>query len=120
MQTAKNVDAFIQAAPSEAQEKLRELLYLIRKMLPDAEEVISYGIPTFKKQGKPVVYFSGYRTHVAVYPASDAMEKAIPDIKLLRTGKGTIQFPLKKPLPLPLIRKVIQFLIEENRKQTAK
>lgn len=113
MKAVKSVDEYIQNAPEEVQPQLKELRKLIKKEAPEAVESMSYAMPGYKINGKPLVYFAGWKTHIALYPTSSQMEE-ISEIKKYRTGKGTLQFPLDKPLPLPLIRKIMQYRIKEN------
>jgi uncharacterized protein YdhG (YjbR/CyaY superfamily) len=116
----QTVDAYISGFPKETQEKLQEIQSLIRKELPDADEVISYGVPTFKIDGKYIIYFAGFKNHISIYPASDRMVKAISEAGKYRTGKGTLQFSLLEPLPLPLIKKVVHHLIAEFKERQNK
>lgn len=84
---------------------------LIQKTAPAATEAISYGIPTFKLNGKNLVHFAAYKTHFAFYPASEAIEVFKKDLVDFETSKGTIRFPLNKPLPMDLIKKITEFRV---------
>lgn len=81
----------------------------IKSAVPEAEETISYGIPTFKLNGKYLIYIAGYAKHVAVYPIFGELEKEIPELTKYRSGKATVQFPLDQPIPYELIRKVVEY-----------
>lgn len=121
MKPTQTVDAYINTFSGDIQERLRIVRDLIREIVPqEAEETISYGIPTVKLSGKYVVYFAGFKKHISIYPilhTDDALRKEIePYIK----GRGTLQFPLDKPLPLPLIRKVVKILVKENQERVRK
>ena len=109
---------YIAAFPKDVQKVLQQVRATIRKVIPGAEETISYAIPTFKMNGRYVVYFSGYKNHISLYPApkgSDALNKLIAPY---RKGKGTLQFPLDKPMPLSLITKIVKVLVKENKEKT--
>lgn len=108
----QNIDEFIAQYPKEVQEKLQAIRSVIRKAAPKAEEAISYGIPAFKLNGN-LIFFAAFTKHISIYPRPRTPEFA----KLLapyKGGKGTIQFPLDEPLPMPLIRKIVKYRIAEN------
>jgi uncharacterized protein YdhG (YjbR/CyaY superfamily) len=115
------IDEYINSFPKDVKKLLQNLRKVIREEVPkETVETISYGIPTFKLNGKYVVYFAGFKRHISIYPilhTDDKLKKALePYIK----GKGTLQFPLNDPLPLPLIRKVVKILVKENRERSKK
>jgi uncharacterized protein YdhG (YjbR/CyaY superfamily) len=115
------IDNYINTFPQEVQEKLKTLRDIIRSLMPvGTEESISYGIPTFKLNGKYIVYFAGFKKHVSIYPLLHTYEELKKEIEPYIKGRGTLQFPLDKPLPLPLIRKVVKILIKENQERTEK
>jgi len=120
MNTSKitTIDEYIDASPQEVQSTLKTLKKLVKEELPDAEESISYGIPTFKMNEKFVIYFAGYKDHVSLHPTTEALEKTIKEVLPYKTGKGTLQFKLDKPLPLPLIKKIVKFKLKENLERT--
>ncbi len=115
------IDDYLNAFPEEVQEKLRTIRDLIRKEVPErTEETISYGIPTFKLNGKYIVYFAGYKKHISIYPILHIEGKIKEEIAPYIKGRGTLQFPLNKELPLPLIKKVVNMLVKENQERTGK
>lgn len=114
------IDDYISAYPVEVKEKLLELKKLVHEEVPDVSESISYGVPTFKKNGTYIVYFAAYKSHIAMYPINFDIEKELPEMAEYRTGKGTAQFPLDKPLPFPLIRKAVKILAEKNLERKGK
>jgi uncharacterized protein YdhG (YjbR/CyaY superfamily) len=114
MKKFENVNAYIHAAPKESQKLLKELRALIKKAAPKAVESISYGMPGYKLNGKPLVYFGGYKTHIGFYPTPSGLITFQKELSSYKTGKGTAQFPLDKPLPKKLIREIVQFRIKEN------
>lgn len=109
----KTIDEYIKSFPNEVQDMMQELRKTIKKVVPEAQETIAYGIPTFKLHGN-LVHFGGYKSHVGFYPAPSGIEAFSKELVQYKTGKGTLQFPLDKPLPLELIRKVVEFRKEQN------
>jgi len=106
---AKDVDAFISASPKDAQPKLRELRGIIRALAPAAEETISYRMPTYKLNGKPLVGFAGFKHHIGFYPMSGSfLEGYKEELKDYVTTKGGVQFPFAEPLPVALIKRLIK------------
>lgn len=110
---AKNIDEYIAAFPNEVQKKLKEMRATIRKAAPDAEEAISYAIPTFKLKGN-LVHFAAFKTHIGFYPAPRGIEAFRDELSKYSGGKGTIQFPLDAPLPLSLITRIVKFRVKDN------
>ncbi len=108
----KTIDEYIQSFPADVQEKLQTLRKVIKEEAPEASEAIAYGIPTFKFHGN-LVHFGGFKTHVSFFPASSPME-VFKEVAQYQTGKGTLQFPLTEPMPLPLVRKIVKFRVKEN------
>jgi uncharacterized protein YdhG (YjbR/CyaY superfamily) len=109
MQKIISVDEYIKTFPPQVQEILQALRSKIKEIVPEATETISYGIPTFKLKGKNLVHFGGYKSHIGFYPGSAAIEVFKKDLKEFKTSKGAIQFPLTKPLPYPLIKKIVEY-----------
>ncbi len=107
------IDEYIGSFPTDTQELLKQLLATIRETAPEAEEVISYQMPAFKLNGM-LVYFAGYKNHIGFYPTSSGISAFKDELSNYKSSKGTVQFPLDKPLPLELIRKIVQFRIHEN------
>ena len=111
-----DVDTYIAAFPESTQNLLRQVRATIKKAAPKAEEVISYQIPAYKFHGM-LVFFAGYKNHIAVYPAPRGNEAFKEELAAYKGGKGTVQFPLDKPLPLKLITKIVKFRMAENLKK---
>ena len=103
--------------PKDAQIVLNQLRQTIKKAAPDATETISYGIPTFKLGGKNLVHFAAFKNHYSFFPTSSGIEAFKKELKEYKTSKGTVQFPLNRPLPLDLITKIVEYRIEENEKR---
>ena len=116
MGTFATVDEYIGSFPGEVQPVLEAVRAAIRAVVPDTEERISYGIPTFMLDGRYVVYFSGWKRHVSVYPIPDTRGDAAfgRDLKPFMAGKGTLKFALDEPLPLELIGRVARRLLEQR------
>ena len=108
------VDEYIASFPPEVQRTLEEVRAAIRAVVPGTEERISYGIPTFALNGRYVVYFSGWKRHVSVYPIPDADPELAQAIKPFMAGKGTLKFALDKPIPIELIQRVAARLLEQR------
>ena len=110
----KTVDEYIASYPPAVQEVLQTLRQTIKQAAPDATETIKYGMPTFVFHGN-LVYFGAWKKHIGFYPITAAMEESIEELANYKTsGKGTIQFPLNQPLPLPLIRTIVSFRVKEH------
>ncbi len=115
---AANIDGYIAGFPEHTQHLLQQIRATIKQSAPDAEEMISYAIPTFKLKGRPLIYFAGYKNHVAVYPVPRENEAFQKELSAYKGGKGTVQFPLGKPLPLKLITKILKFRMKEFNNKT--
>lgn len=116
-----NIDEYIALFSDDTQKLLKEVRSAVKKAAPAAEETISYGMPTFTLKGKYLVYFSAYKKHIGFYPVptdNPAFEKDFSGYKT--SGKGAIQFPLDKPMPLGLITKLVKFRIKENEARAKK
>jgi uncharacterized protein YdhG (YjbR/CyaY superfamily) len=110
---AADMDSFIIGFPAETQVLLSQIRATIRKAAPRATEKISYGIPTFEQEGN-LVHFSGYKNHIGFYPGTGAIAAFKAEISVYKNAKGTVQFPLDQPLPLGLIRRIVQFRVKQN------
>ena len=109
----QNVDEYIASFPKDIQKLLKQLRTTIRKAAPQTEETISYQMPAYNLYGK-VVYFAAYEKHIGFYPMPSAIENFKKELAGYKTSKGTVQFPLDKPLPLVLIAKITAFRVKEN------
>lgn len=119
MHLFKNTDEYIAQQPAEIRETLQELRETIKNAAPDAEEVISYGMPAYKQNG-PLVYFAAYKNHIGFYPTSSGIEDFKNEITAYKSSKGAIQFPIDKPLPLDLVSRIVKSRIERNLQKTKK
>ena len=110
---AGSIDEYLSGMPSETRAVLEELRALIRDVVPDATETISYGIPTFDLNGKHLVHFAGYAHHIGFYPTPSGMDAFDAELAVYTRSKGTVQFPLGQPLPEELIRRIVEFRVAE-------
>lgn len=115
-----DIDAYIAEFPKEVQSVLEQVRSAIQKTAPTAVETISYGMPTFKLNGKALVYFAAFKNHIGFYALPSGNEAFKKELASYKTGKGSIQFPLSDPMPLDLIKKIVAFRIEESSNKTAK
>ena len=113
-----NIDEYIAQFPPDVQEILQELRATIRAAAPEAEEAISYQMPTFKLKGY-LVYFAAYKKHIGFYPVPRGIEAFKEELSAYKGGKGTVQFPIDKPLPLELISKIVRYRVAENLEKAA-
>jgi uncharacterized protein YdhG (YjbR/CyaY superfamily) len=113
----KTVDEYIAAQPETVRGALERVRSTIRKALPGAEEVISYKIPAYRLHGRIVLYFAGWRQHYSLYPTSHAIEAFEDDLAPYDVDKGTIRFPLSRPVPVKLIERIAKFRAKEVAKR---
>jgi uncharacterized protein YdhG (YjbR/CyaY superfamily) len=106
------IDSYIGSFPEDVQAILQKVRETIRAAAPDAVEAIKYAIPTFVWNGN-LIHFAGYQNHIGVYPAPVGIEAFKEELAGYKTGKGSIQFPLNKPIPYDLIRRITEFRIAE-------
>ena len=112
--TPTNVmDAYIANAPKDIQVILEKVRATIRKAAPKAEETINYGIPTFTLEGN-LVHFAGFKNHIGFYPTPSGIEKFKKELSAYEGAKGSVKFPLDKPIPYALISKIVKFRVKEN------
>ena len=114
-----DTDSYIAGFPEKVQRLLHELRSTIRDAAPEAKEKISYGIPTFTL-GRNLVHFAAYEHHIGFYPGASPMQVFINELSVYKNAKGSVQFPLDKPLPLELIRKIVCFRVAENKEKEKK
>jgi uncharacterized protein YdhG (YjbR/CyaY superfamily) len=117
MRTPKDVEEYFSWFPQETQEKMSQVKSAILKVMPQAEEGISYAMPTYKYKGL-LAHYAAYEKHIGFYPGSLAIEVFAADIKGYKSAKGSIQFPLNKPMPLDLVTRIVEFRLKENLNNT--
>ena len=113
------ITEYINAAPKEAQEKLREMHACIRAAAPGAKESLKWGMPAFS-YGRILVTFAAFKHHIGFYPTPSAVKAFAKDLEKFVTSSSSIRFPLEKPLPLRLIRKITAFRVRESIEQDGK
>ena len=109
----KNIDEYISLFPKEIQDKLKEIRKTIRESAPEASEAISYQMPTFKLNGN-LVHFAAFKNHIGFFPTPSGIATFKKELSKYTTSKGTIQFPLDKPIPLDLVRRIVKYRVKEN------
>jgi uncharacterized protein YdhG (YjbR/CyaY superfamily) len=110
----KTIDEYIATFPMNVQNILQELRQVIRDAAPEAKEAISYQMPTFKLNGN-LVHFAAWRNHIGFYPGgSSAIEAFKKELSPYKQAKGTVQFPLDKPIPFDLLKKIVRFRVKQN------
>ncbi len=109
----KTIDEYIAGSPKEIQSILKKVRATIQKAAPKAEETINYGIPTFTLNGN-LVHFAGYKSHIGFYPTPSGIEKFKKELSAYDGAKGSVKFPLDKPIPYALITKIVKFRVQEN------
>lgn len=108
-----SIDEYIELFPKDIQKKLEELRATIKAAAPDAKEKISYQMPTFDLYGN-LVHFAAHKNHIGFYPTPSGIDAFKNELSVYEGAKGSVQFPLDKPLPLKLIRKIVKFRVAEN------
>lgn len=108
-----NIDEYIGGFPNDIQEILEKIRITIQKAAPDAKEKISYSMPAFEQNGI-VVYFAAFKNHIGLYALPSGHSAFKEDLSKYKSGKGSVQFPLNKPMPFDLITKIVKFRVQEN------
>lgn len=108
------VEEYINSFPEDMQLLLQKVRSTIKENAPEAEERISYGMPGYKTNGKPLVYFAGYKNHIGFYATPNAHTMFKGQLSKYKQGKGSVQFPINKPIPFDLIKQIVIFKRSEN------
>lgn len=116
---ATSIDGYIAMFPEETQKILEELRATIKAAAPDAEEKINYQIPTFFLKGN-LVHFAAFKSHIGFYPTPSGIEAFKKELSIYAGAKGSVQFPIDKPMPLKLVSKIVKFRVAENLKRAEK
>ena len=116
MKTTKsvNVDEYISNFPKDVQDILLKIRKLVIESAPNASEGIAYGVPAYKLNGKPLVYFAAFKSHIGFYATPGGHSKFKQELSKYKQGKGSVQFPLDEPLPNELIKRMVEFRVREN------
>lgn len=115
---AETIDEYIAGFPADVQRSLRDIRKVIRAAAPEAEEAIKYRMPTFVLHGN-LVHFAAYQNHIGFYPAPSGIAAFQKELSAYPNAKGSVQFPLGKPVPLGLVRKIVEFRVKESRAKHA-
>ncbi len=115
----KNIDEYIAKFPEDVQKVLQRIRATIQKAAPDAQEAIKYQIPTFTLNGN-LIHFAAYKNHIGLYPAPRGTEEFKKELANYEGGKGTVQFPLNKPIPYELITRIVKFRVKQNSQRKKK
>ncbi|QEK52835.1 DUF1801 domain-containing protein [Pedobacter aquae] len=115
MENFESVEAYIAHFPEEVQNLLKQIRVIIKRIAPDSVEGISYGMPAYKLHKKPLVYFAAFKKHIGFYATPSGHTAFSVELAAYKQGKGSVQFPLNKPIPYALIEKMVAFRVEENR-----
>lgn len=114
MKNYTDVDTYIRDYPKNVQNILNKIRQVIQVAAPQAEEAVKYGIPTFMLNGRNLVHFGGFKNHIGFYPTPSGTIHFKKELSAYEGGKGSVQFPLDRPIPYTLIKKIVQFLAKDN------
>ena len=109
-----SIDEYIMAFPKDVQDLLRQVRAIIQEKAPGAIESMNYGMPAYKTNGRPLVYFAGYKNHIGFYATPTGHEQFAEELSKYKQGKGSVQFPIDKPIPFELIGRIVEFRAKEN------
>jgi uncharacterized protein YdhG (YjbR/CyaY superfamily) len=109
-----SIEEYLNAFPPPIRKILAEIRGLIIATAPGATESISYGMPAYKTNGKPLVYFAGFKKHIGFYATPTAHNRFTEELSGYKQGKGSVQFPLDKPIPFKLIKQMVEYKVIEN------
>jgi uncharacterized protein YdhG (YjbR/CyaY superfamily) len=111
----ETIDDYIKTFPTYVQNILEKMRQIIRKAAPEAVEAISYQMPTLKLNGKNLVHFAAFKNHIGFYPIPSGIEAFRIELSPYKQGKGSVQFPVDKPIPYDLVEKIVRFRVKEIR-----
>ena len=109
----KTIDEYISMFPDDVRTILNQVRQTIREAAPEAQETINYQMPTFTLNGN-LVYFAGFKNHIGFYPTPTGIEAFKDELSAYKGAKGSVQFPLDQPMPLSLIRRIVEYRVKEN------
>ena len=109
----ESIDEYIASFPDTIQPILQNIRAAIKEAAPGAEETIKYGMPTFILNGN-LVHFAAFKNHIGFYPVPSGIEAFKNELAIYKSGKGSVQFPIDKPIPINLIIKIVKFRVEQN------
>ncbi len=112
-----SIDEYIDSFPDNVQVILEKMRQTIRWAAPEAKEAISYQMPTFKLNGKNLVHFAAFKKHIGFYPTPSGIESFQKELSLYKGAKGSVQFPLDRPIPYELVKKIVIYRVKESLKR---
>lgn len=115
-----DIETYIQQFPGNIQDILKNIRKLIKYNAPAAEELFAYGMPAYKLNKKPLVYFAAFKNHIGFYATPSGHSAFQDELSKYKQGKGSVQFPLDKPIPYKLIERIVKFRVTENNDRTVK
>lgn len=115
-----DIETYIQQFPGNIQDILKNIRKLIKDNAPAAEELFAYGMPAYKLNKKPLVYFAAFKNHIGFYATPSGHSAFRDELSKYKQGKGSVQFPLDKPIPYRLIERIVKFRVTENNDRTVK
>ena len=110
----ETIASYFAKFPETSQKRMQQIRMLILEKAPEAQESISYGMPAYKTNGKPLIYFAAFKNHIGLYATPSGHKHFAEALSQYKQGKGSVQFPNEQPLPLDLIAEIIAFRVEEN------
>lgn len=113
MKSAESIEAYIKLYPDKTQKILKKIHSIIKKVIPNAEEAMRYGIPTYRLD-ENLVHVAAYKNHIGFYPTPNVLEAFSKEIKNYKSSKGAVQFPIAEPIPYDLIAAMTQFRIDQH------
>lgn len=113
----KNLDDYIASFPINVQESLQRMRAIVKEAAPDAQETLKYRIPTFVL-GENLVHFAAFENHIGWYPTPSAIKTFRNELRGFKSAKGSVQFPLERPVPFGLVKKMVRFRVKEARERT--
>lgn len=112
----KSVDVYIETFPEDIQSILKNIRKTITDNAPKAVESVSYGMPAYKLNGKPLVYFAAFKNHIGFYATPSGHSEFSKELSVYKQGKGSVQFQLNEAIPYDLIKRIVEFRVTENQK----
>lgn len=116
----KEIETYIQRFPDNVQEILHNIRKLVKDNAPNAEEHFAYGMPAYKTNKKPLVYFAAFKNHIGFYATPSGHTEFQDELSKYKQGKGSVQFPLDQPIPYKLIERIVTFRVAENKEKAKK
>lgn len=114
------IETYIEQFPAEVRDILRDIRKLIKENAPDVSEAMAYGMPGYKLNNKPLVYFAAYKSHIGFYATPSGHTEFEEELSKYKQGKGSVQFPLDQPIPYELMERIVKFRVAESNAQSKK